>query len=63
MGGRHQLLDAVATADFQRHDSVELGSEESLLDLDGPGDVAAVGEPLLSARSNGDNSDTRCPSA
>ena len=47
MGGRHQGLDAVAAADFERHDRAEFLAEQILLDLDGAGDVMAVGEALL----------------
>jgi hypothetical protein len=79
VGRRHQRLDAVAAADLERHDRVELRSQQPLLNFDRAGDVAAVGEPLLadkrrpifettatqssSARSSGGISDTRCPSA
>jgi hypothetical protein len=79
MGRCHQWLDAVAAADLERHDGAELLPEQRLLDFDGTGDVAAVGEPLLadqrrpmfettatessSASSSGDISWTREPSA
>ncbi len=47
MGRRHQGLDAVAAADFERHDGTEFLAQQILLDFDGTGDVAAVGEALL----------------
>jgi hypothetical protein len=47
MGRRHQWLDAIAATDFERHDRAKFLTEQALLDLDGAGDVAAVGEALL----------------
>ena len=47
MRRRHQGLDGVAAADFERHDGAEFVAEQFLLDLDRAGDVAAVGEALL----------------
>src|SRR6516164_2868246 len=47
MGRRHQWLDAVAATDLERHDRAEFLAQQRLLDPDGAGDIAAVGEALL----------------
>src|SRR6516165_7310557 len=47
MGSRHQRLDAVATADLERHQGAKFRAQQPLLNLDSAGDVAAVGQPLL----------------
>ena len=61
MGGGHQRLRAVAATDLDRHHGAEFETAEFLLHLDCAGDVAAVGQALLTDQRCphvGDNSDT-----
>ena len=61
MGGRHQRLRAVAATDLDRHHGAEFETAEFLLHLHRAGDVAAVGQALLTDQRRphvGNNSDT-----
>ena len=61
MGRRHQWLDAVATANLERHDGAEPLAQQRLLNFDGTGDVAAVGQPLLTDERRPHVGDDRDP--